>query len=513
MVRAELTPVATSGPESACGLGAALADAEAHAQSAEAHAQTPGSPSGLRLRSGRGRWVLLMTILGSGMAGIDATIVNVALPQIGRTYDAPFTTLQWVVTGYALTLAAFILVGGVLGDRYGRRRIFVIGVVWFALASLACGLAPTAATLVAARILQGIGGALLTPGSLAMIQASFAREDRARAIGAWAGFGGVATAIGPFVGGWLIEVASWRWAFLINLPLAVIVLAIAVRHSPADTPERDPGRLDLVGAGLGVIALAGLSYALTGAGGGELGLAGSLAAAVGAVSAVAFIVHEHRTPEPLLPLGIFASSRFSTVNAVTFVVYGGMGVVFFLLVIQLQVVSGFGAVAAGVAMLPTTVLMMLFSARSGELASRIGPRLQMSIGPLVMASGILLLLRVGSDTDYLRDVLPGVLVFGLGLTAMVAPLTAAALSTAPDEHAGLASGVNNAVARTGGLIGVAAIPSLTGLTGQVIEDPSAFDSGFRVAMITCAAVVAAGGLLAAAALRNDVLSDHDEGAR
>lgn len=505
-MREDVTPVATSGPESTCGQGAALAEAESHA-----HAEGPGA--GLRLRSGRGRWVLLMTILGSGMAGIDATIVNVALPEIGRTYGASFTTLQWVVTAYALTLAAFILIGGVLGDRYGRRRIFVIGVVWFALASLACGLAPTAATLVAARALQGIGGALLTPGSLAMIQSSFAREDRARAIGAWAGFGGVATAIGPFVGGWLIEVASWRWAFLINLPLALVVLLIAARHSPADRPEGGPGRLDVVGAGLGVLTLAGLSYALTGAGEGGLGTAGTTAAVISAASAVAFIVHERRTPDPMLPLGIFASSRFSTVNAVTFVVYGGMGVVFLLLVIQLQVVSGWGAVAAGIATLPTTALMMLFSARSGDLASRIGPRLQMGVGPLVMAGGILLLLRIGPDADYVRDVLPGVLIFGLGLTAMVAPLTAAALATAPDEHAGLASGINNAVARTGGLIGVAAIPSLTGLTGQVVDDPAGFDAGFRVAMISCAAVVAAGGLLAAVALRNDVLSDHDEGAR
>lgn len=505
-MREDVTPVATSGPESTCGQGAALAEAESHA-----HAE--GSGAGLRLRSGRGRWVLLMTILGSGMAGIDATIVNVALPEIGRTFDTSFTTLQWVVTAYALTLAAFILIGGVLGDRYGRRRVFVIGVVWFALASLACGLAPTAATLVLARALQGIGGALLTPGSLAMIQSAFAREDRARAIGAWAGFGGVATAIGPFVGGWLIEVASWRWAFLINLPLAVVVLLIAARHSPSDRPEGGRGRLDVIGAGLGVLTLGGLTYAVTGAGGDGLGPAGVSAAVVGVASAVAFIVHERRAPDPMLPLGIFASSRFSTVNAVTFVVYGGMGVVFLLLVIQLQVVSGWGAVAAGIATLPTTALMMLFSARSGELASRIGPRLQMGVGPLAMAGGILLLLRIGPDADYLRDVLPGVLVFGLGLTAMVAPLTAAALATAPDEHAGLASGINNAVARTGGLIGVAAIPSLTGLTGQVVDDPVGFDAGFRVAMLSCAAVVAAGGLLAAVALRNDVLSDHDEGAR
>lgn len=506
-MREDMTPVATSGPESTCGQGAALADAESHA-----HAHDEDAPGGLRIASARGRWVLLMTILGSGMAGIDATIVNVALPDIGRTFDASFTTLQWVITAYALTLAAFILIGGVLGDRYGRRRIFVIGVVWFAVASLACGLAPTAATLVVARALQGLGAALLTPGSLAMIQSAFVREDRARAIGAWAGFGGVATAIGPFVGGGLIEVASWRWAFLINLPLAVVVLLIAARHSPSDRPEGGPGRLDVIGAGLGVSTLAGLSYALTGAGEDGMGTDGAVAAVIGAASAVAFVVHEHRTPDPMLPLGIFASTRFSTVNAVTFIVYGGMGVVFLLLVIQLQVVSGWGAVAAGVATLPTTALMMLFSARSGDLASRIGPRLQMGVGPLVMAGGVLLLLRIGPDADYVRDVLPGVLVFGLGLTAMVAPLTAAALATAPDEHAGLASGINNAVARTGGLIGVAAIPSLTGLTGQVVEDPVAFDAGFRIAMVSCAVVVAAGGLLAGAALRHDVLPDHDEGA-
>lgn len=504
-MREQMTPVATSGPESTCGQGAALAEAEAHAPAEGASGQ-------LRLGTARGRWVLLMTVLGSGMAGIDATIVNVALPQVGRTFDAPFATLQWVVTAYALTLAAFILVGGVLGDRYGRRRIFVIGVVWFALASLACGLAPTAGTLVAARALQGVGGALLTPGSLAMLQSAFVREDRARAIGAWAGFGGVATAVGPFVGGWLIEVASWRWAFLINLPLAVLVLAIAVRHSPADHPDGGPGRLDVLGAALGVLSLAGLSLALTGAGDGGPGLAGGAAGAVGVVSAAAFLAHERRTPDPLLPLGVFASSRFSTVNAVTFVVYGGMGVVFLLLVIQLQVVSGWGAVAAGVATLPVTALMMLFSAASGDLAARIGPRVQMGAGPLVMALGILLLLRIGPDADYVRDVLPGVLVFGVGLTAMVAPLTAAALATAPDEHAGLASGINNAVARTGGLVGVAAIPSLAGLTGQVVEDPAGFDAGFRVAMITCAVVVAAGGVLAASVLRGDVLPEEGDAA-
>lgn len=441
-----------------------------------------------------------MTILGSDMAMIDATIVNVALPDIGRTFDAPFAILQWVVTGYALTLAAFILLGGVLGDRYGRRRVFVIGTVWFALASAACGLAPDAGWLVGARALQGIGAALLTPGSLAMLQTAFVPLDRPRAIGAWAGYGGVATVIGPFVGGWLIDVASWRWVFLINLPLAVLVLLIAARHAPADHGTARPGRLDIVGAALGVTALAAVTWALTSSGDGGLDRSTTTAAVVGVVAGIAFVVHEGRTPAPMLPLGIFRSSNFSTVNAVTFVVYGAMGVVFLLLVLQLQLVAGWGPVAAGVASLPTTVLMMLLSARSGALAARTGPRVQLALGPLVMAGGVLLLLRVGADADYVRDVLPGVVLFGLGLSAMVAPLTATALSTAPDEAAGLASGVNNAVARTGGLLGVAAIPPLAGLTGRVVEDPAAFTDGYRTAMLVSAAIIAAGGVLAGALL-------------
>ncbi|MGN7246882.1 MFS transporter [Janibacter anophelis] len=455
-----------------------------------------GSPAPLRLASAPGRWILVMTILASGMAMIDATIVNVALPAIGATFEAPFATLQWVVTGYALTLAAFILLGGVLGDRYGRRRVFVLGTVWFALASLACGLAPSEVWLVVARALQGIGAALLTPGSLAMLQTAFVPDDRPRAIGAWAGYGGVATVIGPFVGGWLIDVASWRWAFLINLPIAAIVLAIAARHAPGDHGARDPGRLDGVGAALGVIALAAVTWALTSSGEGGLTGPTLAVAAIGVAAGIAFVVHERRTADPMLPLGIFRSRSFSTVNAVTFVVYGAMGVVFLLLVLQLQVVTGWGPVAAGIASLPTTLLMMALSSRSGELAARIGPRVQMSLGPLVMALGVLLLLPVGARADYVTDVLPGVTVFGLGLTAMVAPLTATALSTAPDELAGLASGINNAVARTGGLLAVAAIPPLAGLTGQVIEEPAAFADGYRVAMLACAVIIAAGGVLA-----------------
>ena len=452
---------------------------------------------------------MLASILGSGLAGIDATVVNVALPAIGESFDASFTTLQWTVTAYAFTLAAFILLGGGLGDRLGRRRVFVIGTVWFAVASLLCGLAPSAGVLVAARALQGVGAALLTPGSLAMLQASFVPEDRARAIGAWSGLGGVATAIGPFLGGWLVDVASWRWVFFINVPLAALVVWVAQRHVPESRDPHASTELDVPGAVLGAVALGGLSFALIEAGSGGGGLALPVGV-VGLLAAVAFVVVERRSPHPMLPPQVFASAQFTAANAVTFVVYAAIGVVFFLLVIQLQVVSGYGPVAAGTSLLPVTVVMLALSSRSGELAARIGPRLQMTVGPLVCAAGLLLLLRVGRDASYLGDVVPAVLVLGLGLATMVAPLTATALSSAPDEHAGLASGVNNAVARTGGLVAVAGIPTLAGLDGRVYADPVAFADGFVTAVWVCVGLMVVGGVLAGAAIRNRVLAPATE---
>jgi EmrB/QacA subfamily drug resistance transporter len=455
------------------------------------------------LASAQGRWLLTAAVLGSGLTGIDATVVNVALPAIGASLDAPFSTLQWVVLAYTLTLAAFILVGGALADRYGRRRIFVVGVVWFAGASLLCGLAPTGEVLVVARAFQGIGGALLTPGSLAIIQASMAPADRARAIGAWSGLSGVATAVGPLVGGILVDIVSWRWVFLVNVPLAAVVVWVAARHVPETRDADAPGRVDWTGALVGAVALAGISAALI-EGTGEGSALWSWAGVVGIAAAVAFVVVERRSTHPMMPLSIFSSRQFSAANLVTFVVYGAFGVVFFLLLIQLQVVSGYGPVAAGVAMLPVTVLMLLLSPRSGELASRIGPRLQMTTGPLLCAVALLLMLRIGPDARYLTDVLPPVTVFGLGLAVMVAPLTATALASAPAEHAGLASGVNNAVARTGSLLAVAAVPTLAGISGQVYEDPAAFDRGFAVAMWVSASALVVGGVLAWLTIRAEV---------
>jgi EmrB/QacA subfamily drug resistance transporter len=465
---------------------------------------SPAEP--IHFATASGRWVLVAAILGSGLAGIDATVVNVALPAIGRDLDTDFAALQWTVTAYSLSLASLILLGGSLGDRFGRRRVFVIGVVWFALASLLCGLAPSAGLLIAARALQGVGGALLTPGSLAMIQASFAPEDRGRAIGAWSGLGGVATAIGPFVGGYLVETVSWRWVFLINAPLAAIVVAVAVRHVPETRDASATGRIDALGALLGAVGLGGITYALIetpNRGAGSLGV--SVPGLVGVAALVAFFVVERTIRAPMLPLGIFSSRQFSAANAVTFVVYGAFGGVLFLLVVALQVVAGFSPIVAGTALLPVTAMMLLLSARSGALAARIGPRLQMSVGPLVVAAALLLMLRIGPDANYLTDVLPATLVLGLGLATLVAPLTATALAAADDEHAGVASGVNNAVARAAGLLAVAVLPAAAGLSGAVFEDPVRFGGGFHTALLISVALLIAGGALAAGVIRNDVI--------
>lgn len=442
------------------------------------------------------RWILLTTILGSSIAMLDATVVNVALPTLGEELDAPLSGLQWTVNAYTLTLASLILVGGSLGDRVGRRRIFLLGITWFALASLLCGLSQDIWQLVAARALQGVGGALLTPGSLALIQASFVPADRARAIGTWAGLGGVATLIGPFLGGYLIDQASWRWIFLINVPLAALALWVGHRHVPESRDELSAGHFDWLGAVLAVLTLGAGTYALIYAAD-DLTRPDVLAAgAVAVAGGFGFIVSQRREVHPMVPLGIFSSRQFSAANGMTFLVYGALSAVFFILVLQLQVVSGFSATGAGVSMLPVTVLMMLLSTRAGALAGRIGPRIPMSVGPLVCAVGVLLLLRAGPNANYLTDVLPGAVVFGLGLCALVAPLTATVLAAADDRYAGVASGVNNAVARAAGLLAVAGLPLLVGLSTGAGLDPAGLDSAFMKAMIGTSVLLAAGGILA-----------------
>jgi EmrB/QacA subfamily drug resistance transporter len=447
--------------------------------------------------------VLLATVLGSGIAFLDATVVNVALPTIGEDLDAGISGLQWIVNAYTLTLSGFLLLGGSLGDHYGRRRVFVIGVIWFAVASLLCGVAPSAEALVAARALQGIGGALLTPGSLAIIEAGFRAEDRGAAIGAWSGLGGVTAAIGPFVGGWLVQAASWRWIFLINLPLAVVVVWVAQRHVP-ETRDPSVGRgLDYTGAALAAVGLAGVVYALTdGPGLGWTSAPILLAGAAGVAALVAFVVWERRSRHPMLPLDIFASRQFTAANLVTFVVYGALGGSLFLMPIQLQRVVGFSPLAAGVALIPITLVMLLLSARAGRLSARIGPRVPMTLGPLLVAAGFVLYTRIGPGSAYLADILPGMLVFAFGLTLTVAPLTATVLAAAPAEHAGMASAVNNTVARAAGLLAVAILPVAAGISGAGALDPTRFDDGFRIAVLLAAALCAAGALISWSGIRN-----------
>jgi EmrB/QacA subfamily drug resistance transporter len=459
------------------------------------------------LSSAPGRWVLAAAVLGSAIAAIDSTVVGIALPAIGHDFALPVSSLQWVVTSYLVALAGLLLVGGALGDRYGRRRVFVVGVVWFAAASLLCALAPDPGVLIGARALQGVGGALLTPGSLAILQASFVPDDRARAIGAWSGLGGVATAIGPFVGGFLISAVSWRLIFLINLPLAIVVVTIATNHVPETRDPKAAGPVDVSGAVLVTAGLVGLAAGLIEApshGWSSTLVMGMLAGAV--VAFVAFVVVEKRERYPMLPLGIFRSRQFSATNIVTFVVYAAIGGALFLLPVQLQVVSHYSPLAAGSSLLPLTVVMLALSARSGALAARIGPRLQMSVGPVVVGAGMVLLGMIGPSGNYLTEVLPGALVLALGLAITVAPLTATALSSAPVEHAGMASAVNNDVARAGGLIAVALLPALSGLTGRSYLHPEAFTAGFRHAVVIAGAAAAFGGLLAAALVRNPGVS-------
>jgi EmrB/QacA subfamily drug resistance transporter len=460
---------------------------------------------GLRYKSGAGRWVIAATVLGSGMASIDATVVGIALPTIGREFHASVAQLQWVVNGYTLTLAALLLVGGSLGDRFGRRRVFAIGVIWFTVASAACALAPGASVLIVLRVLQGVGGALLTPGSLAILQASFREEDRGRAIGAWTGLGGVASATGPFLGGYLIAVASWRWIFFINLPIGLAVLLLAIRHVPESRDDDAPRHVDVPGAVLVMTALAGVTYGLIeGPAQGWHRPGPTVALVVGGAAACLFVLVEARSPAPLLPLDLFRRRQFTVTNAVTFVVYGALGGVLFLLPVVLQVVGGYSPLASGVALLPLTVVMLLLSSTSGRLASRIGPRLQMTVGPMVVGCGLALLSRVTTDSSYVTGVLPAVLVFGLGLAITVAPLTATALSAAPIEHAGLASAVNNDVARIGGLIAVAVLPALSGISGSAYLHPDQLAAGFRTAAVIGGIWCVAGGVVAGLGIRNPV---------
>lgn len=451
------------------------------------------------LKSARGRWIVAGCVLGSSLAMLDATVVNVALPDIAADLGAGVSGLQWTVSAYTLTLASFILLGGALGDRLGRRKVFVWGTIWFALASVLCGLAPNIEVLVAARLIQGIGAALLTPGSLALISSSIRPDDRGAAIGLWSGLGGVASAVGPLLGGWLVDVAGWRSVFLLNIPLAVVVVWVAAKHVPESRDPHAEGKLDVLGAGIVAVALGLLTYGFIDA--------SWPVVALGVIAVGVFVFVERRTKNPLVPPSLFSSRVFLAANLVTFAVYAALGGVFFLLILQLQLALRYSPVAAGMATLPITALMLVLSARAGRIAQRIGPRLPMTVGPLVASAGLLLMLRISPGSTYFVHVLPAVVVFGLGLSILVAPLTGAVLAAAPTDRAGTASGVNNAVARTSQLLAVAALPGIAGISGTDYDVPDVFSSGFHTAMIVCACLLLVGAAVAAMMIPGTPRSD------
>ncbi|MEA2501266.1 MAG: hypothetical protein QOD01_1377, partial [Actinomycetota bacterium] len=411
----------------------------------------------VRMGTATARWVIIATVLGSGIAFLDGTVVNVALPAIARNLHAGVAGLQWTVDSYLITLTALMLLGGSLGDIYGRRRLFVAGLAGFGVASALCALAPTIVVLVAARAVQGMAGALLVPSSLSIISASFHPDDRARAVGAWSGLAGVSTAVGPFLGGWLVDTGSWRLVFLINVPLAAAAIAIALRHVPETREETMERHVDIPGALTATVGLAALCYAVID-GARQFGPIQIGATVAGAASLLAFVAIERRQRQPMMPLNLFRSRQFTGANLTTLAVYTGLGGAFFLVVLELQIALGYSALAAGVSLIPVTLIMLALSARFGALAQKTGPRLPMTVGPLVTAAGALWLATVDGRQPYAVDVLPGSLLQGLGMALTVAPLTATVLAAAPDALAGAASGVNNAVARAGQLLVVAALP-------------------------------------------------------
>jgi len=467
----------------------------------------PGEPSPadgsgprelLSYRSAQGRWVVAAMVLGSSVAGIDSTVVAVALPAIGRNLHVGFQDLQWTVTSYTLTLASLILLAGSLSDRWGRRRVFLVGLSWFTLASVLCAAAPSIGWLITARAVQGIGGALMTPASLAIIEAAFQPSDRSRAIGTWAGFSGVSAAVAPFLGGWLLETGSWRWIFLINVPVAAAVAWMTLRQVPESRDTSASGGADWPGALACVVALATITYAIIVLPGGGVRSPEFAAAAVLALlSSAAFVVTERRRSHPMLPPAIFRPAQFRAANAVTFVINGALGGFAFVFIPALEIIAGYSPVVAGSALVPVTVVTLLLSGSSGRLAQKIGPRPQLVAGSLLCAAASILAVRIGSQAGYWTAVLPVAVLFGLGLASLVPPLTATAMNSAPDSLAGLASGVNNAVARVAGLLWIAALPPLTGLTGAVYADPVQFRSSFVEISWICAAAFACAAVLAA----------------
>lgn len=461
----------------------------------------------LKLHSAAGRWVVAGSVLGSGAVFLESSVVNVALPAIARDFHVGVVGLQWVVNGYLLTLSALMLLGGALGDRFGRPRVFAIGCVAFALASAGCALAPGLISLVVLRAVQGAAGALLVPNSLAMLDTAFAGEERGAAIGQWAAWSAVSTAAGPFAGGWLVDALNWRWVFSAVILFALAAALIVVRHiargevsHAGDVRER----IDYLGAALGTLALAGIVGALMA--GPAIGFRDwrVVAAGIGGVACMAaFVFAERHARTPILPLSIFRSQQFSGVNATTFLVYAALSGLFFLLMPQLQGNLKYSALRAGAALTPANVIMLVLSPIAGRASARVGPRVLMTVGALIAAAGMILCARVQPGASYLTTILPAIVIFGIGLSILVAPLTSAVLSAVKESETGIASGINNAVARLAGLIATAALPLAAGIGGAATLEGPEFAAGYGRAMLICAGLCAAGALVAFATVRGE----------
>ncbi len=449
----------------------------------------------LRYGTPRAWGTITAVVLGSGIVFLDGTVVNVALPAISKDLGTTLGGMQWTVNAYLVTLSSLLLLGGSMGDQLGRRRVFVAGLLVFTAASVLCGLAPSTGFLVAARALQGVGGAMLVPGSLSILAATFHPDDRARAIGAWSGMAGVTSSLGPFLGGWLIDAFTWRLIFFINVPLAVIAVAVTLRHVPETrAPVRLP--LDLVGAALVTIALAAISYAAIE----QQASTQPAAAAMGLVALVSFLLWEHRSSHPMLPLEVFRSRQFSGANLTTFAVYAALSAAFFLVTLRLQISLGYSALEAGVSFFPFTLLMLWLSPKAGQLSQRVGPRIPMTVGPLTAAAGMVAFSQIAPGDPYATSVLPAVVLFGVGMSITVAPLTATVLASVSDAMTGVASGVNNAVSRLAGLLAVAVLPGLAGIAiGDSLAD--ALAGGYATALRMSAALCATGGLIALGLVR------------